>query len=202
MSGSHRCGKSTLAKLYAERTGIQFVETETSQIFLDLGFSPKVDYDFKTRLFIQRKVLESMNNVYSKATGVFIADRTPIDALAYTLADITRDNVGGELQSEFKAYSHDCIEVLNRNFNTLMIIQPGIKMVETPGKAPINEAYIEHLNFLIMGIAIAPAVECNHFYIPRDMTDLEDRFLALHNTIERVEERHRVRVEEGSLVIH
>lgn len=200
--GAHRTGKSTLAKLFAERSGIDFVETTTTQIFKDLGFDPKNDYDLKTRLMIQRKILASMDSLYSKARGVFVTDRTPIDALAYTLADVSRASISGELESELLAYSNDCFEVLNRNFNTLMVVQPGIKMVETEGKAPISPGYIDHLNHLMMGITVSEQVKCNHYFIPKHMTDLEDRYSALALAVERVEERHRVMVEQGDIVIH
>lgn len=200
--GAHRTGKTTLARLFAERQDVAFIETKTTQVFLDLGFDPKVEYDFKTRLMIQRKILESADKLYRGADRIFITDRTPIDMLAYTLADVTRTTVNGELEKELKAYSDDCIELTNRHFNTLMLVQPGIKMVETEGKAPVNYGYIEHLNHLMMGIVVSEAVKCNHYYIPRHMTDLEDRCSALELAVSRVEDKHLAQIEDGSIVVH
>ena len=41
--GSHRTGKTTLARAFAEDSGIPFVETSTAEVFRRLGYDPKVD---------------------------------------------------------------------------------------------------------------------------------------------------------------
>lgn len=187
LAGPHRTGKTTLARTYAEKADLAFVETSTSAIFRELGFDPKVDYDFATRLYIQRKVLEDMNRKYCTAERLFITDRTPLDALAYTLADVQRANVtDGALVKELADYQRDCFDVLNRHFAMVMVIQPGIPLVEEEGKAPLNEAYIEHLNFLIMGMAVSSKVRCKHFQMPRHIIDLDDRVSALNHSAKRV----------------
>jgi predicted ATPase len=200
--GAHRTGKTTLARLYAEREQVQFVETTTSSIFKELGFDPKVDYDFKTRLFIQRKILDDMDKKYCSATGIFIADRTPLDALTYTLADVTRENINGELAKELEVYSHDCFRVLNRHFNILMLVSPGIPLVEAEGKAPANTAYIEHFHNLALGLLVGEYVEANHYFIPRAMTDLETRYDALAAAVNRIQERHEIAMNSGEVMLH
>lgn len=200
--GSHRSGKTTLARLYAERERIEFVETSSSAVFKTLGYDPKADYDFATRLFIQRKILEDMDKKYCNASGIFITDRTPLDALAYTLADVTRQNINGELAKEIEAYSNDCFKVLNRHFNILMLVSPGIKLVEEEGKAPANTAHIEHIHNLALGLLVGEYVEANHYFIPRQMTDLESRYEALAAAVDRIQERHQIAVDTGEIVLH
>lgn len=208
LCGAHRTGKTTLARAYAKRADMAFIETSTSAIFKELGFDPKVDYDFATRLYIQRKVLEGMNMAYCKADRLFITDRTPIDALAYTLADVQRANVtDGKLLAELERYQRDCFEVLNRHFAMIMVIQPGIPLKDEEGKAPINVPYIEHLNFLVLGLTVSEAVKCRHFYIPRSLIDLESRMDALDYSANKVNDAHLSEIEsmtdpDGRLLLH
>lgn len=204
LCGAHRTGKTTLARKYAEEADLAFVETSGTAVFKKLGFDPKLDYDFKTRLYIQRHILESMNSHYCAQTGLFITDRTPIDALAYTIADVQRTNVtDGELLKEFDKYQSECFEILNRHFAVLMVIQPGIPMVETEGKAPINMPYIEHLNFLTLGLVVSERVKCRHFQIPRFMTDLEDRLSAIDVAVSKTNDAHfEAMSRQGVVLFH
>ena len=58
ISGSHRTGKTTLAKVLAEKQNIPFIQTQTSKIFQQYGLNPSQTLDFDKRLWIQNKVLE------------------------------------------------------------------------------------------------------------------------------------------------
>lgn len=200
LCGSHRTGKTTLARAYAERADMAFIETSTSALFKELGFDPKADYDFATRLYLQRKILEMMNKAYCNADRLFITDRTPLDALAYTLADVQRANVtDGALIKEIAQYQRDCFEVLNRHFAVIMVVQPGIALKDEEGKAPINQAYIDHLNYLILGLTVSEAVKCRHFYMPRHILDLEDRLEALNYSCKKVHDKHMLDVAENDI---
>jgi hypothetical protein len=200
--GAHRTGKTTLARLYAEREGVEFVETSTSAVFKEFGYDPKADYDFATRLFLQRKILDAMDKKYCSAGGIFITDRTPLDALAYTLADVTRENINGELAREIEVYSSDCFKVLNRHFNILMLVSPGIKLIEEEGKAPANTAYVEHIHNLALGLLVGEYVEASHYFIPRSATDLELRYESLAAAVNRIQEKHELAIQTGDIVLH
>lgn len=200
--GSHRTGKTTLAKLFAERQETEFVQTSVSELFKQLGFDPKADYDFATRLFIQRKILETVDAQYCKASGVFITDRTPLDMLSYTLADVTRQNMTPEFTKEVMQYSRDCFEVTNRHFGLLMLVSPGIKIEEAEGKAPANEAYMDHIHYIALGLLVSQEVKSEHYYIPRHMTDLEDRYEALVRAVDKVQTSHQENILAGNIVFH
>lgn len=201
LTGAHRTGKTTLAKAFSERSGIPFVKTGASQVFADMALDPKIDYPMKIRLGIQRKILESFEKQCKSVNGMFITDRTPIDFMAYTLADCQRENVPVHLHEEIEKYMNDCISLTNWLFPILMVVQPGIKVVEEPGKAPAHTAYVEHINHLIMGIVVSERIESENFYIPRYMTDLEERVnclnFALKKTSQRYQEYREKRAKEG-----
>lgn len=151
LCGSHRTGKTTTAKKLAIDNDIPFVETTTSAVFAEHGLKPSSPMDFSTRLWIQDKVLAAAEEIWDQHRH-FITDRTPLDMLAYTLADIQ-----GLTQVEFATledYVKHCFEATNHYFGSLCVVQPGIPLVAAPGKAALNEAYIEHLNTLVLGLCL------------------------------------------------
>ena len=88
LCGSHRTGKTTLAKEVSCKTGLKFIQTSTSEVFAQNGLDPSEPMDFSTRIWIQNKVVSAAEEVWKGAGERFITDRTPIDMMAYTLADI------------------------------------------------------------------------------------------------------------------
>lgn len=205
LAGAHRTGKTTLAKAYSEHSGIPFIQTGASHVFAEMGMCPKTDYPMKTRLEIQRRILESFEKqCRAHKSGYFITDRTPIDFIAYTLADIQRENTPYSLSGEIDRYITDCFSVSNSLFPILMVVQPGIPLVEAEGKAPASMPYIEHINHLIMGLVVSEFNERSHFYIPRQFTSLEDRIACIDNAIMRTEDRFRQDMKRAgvTLVLH
>jgi len=181
--GAHRTGKSTLARSYAEKNGIEFLETRTSAVFERMGVSPKEDYTFRVRLQIQEEILADAVRLYATAGADWISDRTPIDMLAYTLADVQRANLNHEDSERLQRYIASCFRTANMYFSTLILVQPGIKIVEEEGKAPGNPSYIEHLNSLAMGLIVDERIKAGHFYIPRSMTGLDERMDCIDSAV-------------------
>lgn len=187
LCGAHRCGKSTLARAYAEKHGLTFLETSVSAIFKELGLNPTNSFTFKKRLDIQEVILERLDATYGEpgARERVITDRTPIDMLGYTVSEAIGTAVTSRDQKRFAAYVEKCFEVTNRRFSTLVLVQPGIPLVKAKGKGALNLAYIEHLNSLMMGLQSDQRVKVPHYYIPRSIVDLDDRVAALENAFGR-----------------
>lgn len=183
--GAHRTGKTSLAKQYAEKHGIAFIETSVSAIFKELGYDPAGTFDFATRLTIQEAILERLDKMYGGVVGQAICDRTPIDLMAYTAAEAVGESVTPADQTRFARYVQRCFEMTNKRFSTIILVQPGIPLVMAEGKAALNEAYIEHLNSLMLGLSVDQRVRVPHFYIPRQLIAMEDRLAALENAVGR-----------------
>lgn len=179
LCGSHRVGKSTLAKAYSEKFAVPFCQTTGSQVFKDLGYSPQNDLDFVTRLTIQEAILKSFEAQYSKMGRLFIADRTPIDLMAYTIADVTRAPLGEGVELRLQKYIQDCIALCNKFFGILVVVQPGIELIADETKAPISDGYIEHIAKLTVGLAVQESISASHFYIPQKMTNLKERVMCV-----------------------
>jgi len=191
LTGAQRTGKSTLAKAYAERAGIKFLQTDVVGTFARLGFDAKKDYPFDLRLHIQGEILKDCEALYERAGVNWITDRTPICMLAYTLADVTRQSLTQELESELDAYAKACIDVCNRHFTTLIVLQPGIKAVDAPGKAPASPGFMEHMNALCLGLSVDERIKAYHYYIPRDMLSLTRRVEAVQYAVTRSQDRYK-----------
>ncbi|RKZ38317.1 MAG: AAA family ATPase [Gammaproteobacteria bacterium] len=175
--GSHRTGKTTLAKAIATYKRIPFVQTSTRQVFEKHGLHPGLPMDFKTRLWIQHRVIEATITLWQAEKGSFVTDRTPIDFMAYTLADIQ-----GATEVDFidlEAYLTQCFNITNQFFTQLAVLQPAIPLVYEEGKAALNKAYIEHLNLLVQGLCHDERNSCSSIVIRRNIIDLEERVKAL-----------------------
>jgi hypothetical protein len=201
LCGAHRTGKTTLARAFAEKHDMEFVQTSASEVFKEFGLNPATRYAFDTRLSIQEEILKRFDKQYAEVgLKPAITDRTPLDMLAYTMAEATQDHVPEELQARFKKYVQNCIDVTNKRFGVLLVVQPGIKIVAEEGKAALNEAYIEHLNSIILGLSVDERIKAAHFYIPRYMTDKEERLAALDFAVNRAGKR--AEAERESAVLH
>ena len=184
LSGSHRVGKSTLARTVAEKYGFQFVETSTSAVFRELGYDPSAHYDFATRLDIQEIILNRLDRQYASIKAEkAITDRSPIDTLAYTMAEALQDTVSDKEQARFEKYVDKCLEMACRRFAAIVVVQPGIPIVEEEGKGALNRAYMEHLNTLMLGLVADPRMKAAHFYIPRHVLSIESRMAAMDSVL-------------------
>jgi len=196
LCGSHRTGKTTLAKAFAEgRDGFTFLRTSASQVFKDMGLDPAVEYPFEVRLDIQERILKSFATQYRSLGGQkFIADRTPIDMLAYTLAEVRQNNLTPDLELRLAKYVKDCIALTNEVFAILVIVQPGINVVPEDGKASLSPGYIEHIAQLVMGLVASETIQATHYFIPRSTLDLEKRVRSVNHALDRTVERHVMRI--------
>ncbi|HAM51072.1 MAG TPA: AAA family ATPase [Nitrospiraceae bacterium] len=184
LCGSHRTGKTTLAEAISQRMGIPFVKTGTSEVFRQHGLDPSNPLDFEKRLWIQHKILNAAERVWQSEEKPFVTDRTPLDMAAYTLADIrgsTEVNF-----AELEGYLSRCFDVTNKIFKLLVLVQPGIPLVYEEGKAALNESYLEHLNFLILGLCNDARIKSIFLYIDRHTTDIENRVRTILEAIEKV----------------
>ena len=189
--GAHRTGKSTLARTYAEKHGVTYIESNVSGIFRELDLDPSVTYPFEVRLSVQELILKRLDEAYAavRPDVQAVTDRTPLDLMMYTLGDIAGNTVSDDLQPRVQKYLSDCIGCTNKRFSMLLIVQPGIPVVEAPGKASTSAAYIEHCNSLVLGLSVDERIRPSHFYLPRSMTDLTERVAALEYAVNKVRMR-------------
>ena len=189
ITGPHRTGKTTLARAYAEKHGVIFLETSASAVFRSMGLNPAVTYDFKTRLDVQEKILEAFEELYKGAsikTGA-ITDRTPLDLIAYTMGDAVGDVVPGDQQQRLSAYVQKCFDVFNKYFSVAVLVPPALPVVHEEGKAASNQAYIDHLQMIFRGLLIDERSDVKTFRIDRSCVDIAKRLLSVEVCVKRIE---------------
>jgi len=173
LCGAHRVGKTTLAQAVSQASGLPFLQTHTSQVFKQHGLDPADPMPFAARLSIQREILSAAIAVWNQADGSFISDRTPLDMAAYTLADIQgTTKVDG---TALTSYLDDCLHVSNQYFSTLIVIPPGIPLINEPGKAALHTGYIEHLHTLVVGLCHHPCLSATVCQLSRQVLSVRAR---------------------------
>jgi hypothetical protein len=181
-AGAHRTGKTTLMKEVAKHLGIAWVETNVSKVFEDLSLSPRETYPFETTLQVQEAILDKLEAGYEHVgmhEQAWITDRTPLDVLAYTMADIGRTTLTDErLRHAYNRHMTRCIRLTQRWFDDIVIISPGIPAVDEPGKAPPCPAYRHHLTTLLRAMpqwACFSDDELGLWILPSKIVELDER---------------------------
>lgn len=178
LCGAHRVGKTTLMNEVAAKLDIPVIQTSTSAIFTRRNLDPATHYDFSTRMSVQQDILSHLVAGYATETQ-FITDRTPLDLLAYTIADVN-NSTSADCQTFIQDYYEKSIAVL-KQFDKLFLVQPAIPIVLEPGKASTLPIYLDHLNYLMLGILSTGVVP--YAVIPKDVTRLEDRVSFILNNL-------------------
>lgn len=154
LTGAQRTGKTTLARAYANKVGVPFVDASVSKILASFGLDSSKDHSaqFGRRLVAQRKLLESLDSLWDNTIGGLITDRSPLCFAMYTLADITASShLTNAEYKELISFINDCKSVTLKHFNTLVRIpyNPRLPLVEKAGSAPANPAHIHHLEVIL-----------------------------------------------------
>jgi len=201
LCGAQRTGKTTLGRVYSQRTGMKFVQTDVKGTWRRLGLNPQGHYSFTDRMIIQTEILRDLEAVYRTAGLSWITDRTPVDALAYTMADLRGNMLTSDEEKLFQTYTESCLRVCNEHFTTLVQLQPGIEAVPHPESASVSPGFMEHINSLVFGLGLDPRVNAYHYFIHRGTTDLEKRLECVQYAVERSKEKYTLvrqrQIEEG-----
>jgi adenylate kinase family enzyme len=171
--GAHRTGKTTLAKALARTLSMPFIEIGTSAIFAANHLDPAKPMDFRTRLWVQQQILKHAVDIWFEMDEAFICDRTPIDMMAYTLAEVQGHTLDKELEFELEGYLLLCKSATEKYFNHLVLIPPAIPITAAKGKASLSKGYIEHIHRLVTGLWNDS--EAEGFRISKDVLNLSDR---------------------------
>jgi hypothetical protein len=177
--GAHRTGKSTLARIIAEQLGIHFLVTNVSQapIWKETQTSPSDIVVFSERLKIQFGLLDYLRGQYEKAEKAFVADRTPLDLLGYLFAFL--DHTCSDLWSDAtRSYVSKVIDLAQKHFDKIFLIQPGIPVVPEVGKEGeifLGDIYRTAINNNILAFGVNHMQPEKFHIIPLQMINLEDR---------------------------
>jgi len=183
LTGAHRAGKTTLAKLLAEKIGIPFLQLPP--VVKQMGLSPKDIEHFGVRLEVQRAYLEEAAALYRTQPTIFITDRTPLDIAAYLLGDVRQDLPKHQIDDAMELLNQ-AVGLTSKTFSTIMFIPTVLKFEEHPDKPPMNPAYQNQIETLIKGLLYHDAMSCQFYLLGAQVTDLQDRLTVLMSLHERL----------------
>ncbi|QDH83398.1 AAA family ATPase [Achromobacter phage Motura] len=158
--GTHRSGKTTLAKAMADRLGLPFVGTSVSKCFADLGLHPANVNNAIDRQRVQDHILITLEDQWNEHSD-FVTDRTPLDLMAYTLTS-------GHLLVDdqwLEDYMELCGQLM-RKFHVIGYVPPGLPIVEAELKAALTQVSIRQVAFLIRGLLDTYTNTESRFIIP------------------------------------
>jgi len=177
LCGAHRVGKSTLARLYSEVNDVPFVASSVSAIALRYDF----DMDHHRRdapafREMQEVILDTMEKSF-RDHEVFIADRCPLDAAAYLVADMQANTGSPAFQEGVLQYIDRAVRLTNELFDAVILVPPGISFEPMDGKPGANLAYQEHHHLLVRGLMGELSIPNGE--LARDNLKLDDRLDAV-----------------------
>ena len=192
LTGAHRVGKSTLAAVLAKDTKAKYAPVGISDMQTAHGYdSSKQDYPWEERKKIQELLLQEFS-FQLLHTRIFrgdlanrpleITDRTPLDLVGYAMWSFP-DNPTKEDTAWLENYIQLCIELTNRNYRGVALVQPGIPLVSSPTSAPADAEMIETFNQCYLSLFLDPRLRIKKFIIPRELIDIDRRSLAVMSAL-------------------
>jgi hypothetical protein len=153
--GAHRSGKTSTAKAVADTLGIEFLDSSFN-VAREYGFDPVAPMSLEMRLDMQEKVLGHHLAAISEAGRPLITDRTPLDFLAYTLAEFGMNSdmrCQPETLERAARYAQACLDLTAGNYDMLFVLEPlPVYEVDTTKATPVeNPALQRHIDTLIQG---------------------------------------------------
>jgi hypothetical protein len=185
LCGAHGTGKTTLAIALEHKLGIPYIPIDASSVFLRHGFHPSDKLDILIRLRLQEEILDKAGNIWFDIDEPsFICDRTPLDMVAYLLADIGNGELSERMQSRVMDYLQTCINVTIKYFDKIVLIPPAIPFVEREYKAAINQPLIFKLHTQLLGML--GYLDLPYKVMPKDCLDLCDRVQFVDDYLEEL----------------
>lgn len=183
LMGAHRVGKSTLMQNLSTTP----VLVDISRMQRSHGYdSSNQNYSARDRCTIQSICLKEfrwlLTTAITQDSTVVTTDRTPLDLVAYSILNL--EDAPKEVNQWLINYTTDCIELLNQYYSHVFLVQPGIPLItENTTSAPCDEAMIEKLNEIFLGILLDPRIKPKVTIIDREVTDLDQRVKLIEEII-------------------
>lgn len=153
--GAHGTGKTTLGQAAADALGWHFCKTSISDVYKRLGKDPAVRMTFDERMDVQMAILGELSIEWASYAGEnVITDRTPIDLIAYTLADLDSfAELSTDQAIKLEIYLMKCAVMAARDFGKLALLPNALPVKVDPSKmrAALLPPYRQKLEALMRG---------------------------------------------------
>ena len=193
-TGSHRSGKTTLAKAVAQELDIPFYETRSGDVLKAAGINLVGNLSIEDRMAAQELLLDHHVKTLAELPRPLIVDRCPLDMFAYTLAEIGMHTVTDEaLDQRLQRYLSRCLTATELHYAGAVLCPPLPSYDAQDGKPPPSVTYQAHIHTLISGaIEIVDAVS----FIALNTPDPQKRLdLASDFIVELMDEMEKAKAD-------
>ncbi|RWB95633.1 MAG: hypothetical protein EOQ56_28200 [Mesorhizobium sp.] len=174
--GPSRAGKTTLARKVSEELAMEFHPTSTSKVAKDHGFDLMAPLSLADRVAVQNILLDNHIKELETLPRPLLIDRTPVDYLAYLLAEFNMTSGQAASPATLDAahdYAKRCMSAASRYYDFLYYLAPLPFYKEEEGKHSANRAFQQHSALLMRGALSELQRSVNVAYI--NETDLNNR---------------------------
>lgn len=154
ITGSHRSGKSTLAKDIAASLHIPYHDASVTKVMQEAGVNAVGNLSLEERMNAQEFMLDKTIEILAKVPRPFITDRTPIDMIGYTMGELTMHNSSIEMGNRIADYAKRCIKATEDNFAMVFVLEPLPVFAVDPNKPPPNLGYQQMVQYIMEGAAL------------------------------------------------
>lgn len=144
LTGSHRSGKTTLARKIADDMGLHFLKIETTEVAKANGFDPVAPMSYGRRAELQLVLFDDFCKQLAAAPRPVITDRTPLDHIAYLLAETTMLSGATINAAQMKIlddFIGKALDFTVQSFDTVFALAPLPNYEVAPDKPPPNIVY-------------------------------------------------------------
>ena len=169
LSGSHRCGKSTLAKGLAESCGLTYVPIKTTEVALKHGYNPVAPMTLETRIGLQVILLDEYMSTIAGCPRPAIVDRSPLDHLAYLLAEIhmqSHNEVPHLMIEKLMKLIEATTSTLSHHIDMVIYLHPLPTYEVDPTKPAPNRLYQYHYASVLRGMIAVEGHKFNWADVP------------------------------------
>lgn len=154
LCGASGTGKTTLAKKVAEDLSITFIPTSITENARALGYEAVGELSLSERLDLQWGLLARHLDLIKNAPRPLILDRTPIDILAYMMAELhmhSHNHLSPKELDSVATYVNYCLNAAAKFYDFVFCLAPLETYESDPRRPAPNPGYQLHTQMIMHG---------------------------------------------------
>jgi len=155
ISGASSVGKTTLGTIISTSLDIKFLRSSVSEASKKSGYNPVEKLDISERIDLQELILKEYITAMRQISQPVIIDRTPINFIAYMLAEIgmfSQETLSDENMERIWLYIERCKSLSAQHFDIIFHLGTLPYYESSTKRPPKNIAYQNHCDLLMRGV--------------------------------------------------
>ena len=177
LTGSHRSGKSTLAKAVAKEMNVNFMEHNAAgNILKGMNLSLNENWTLHDRFEFQVKLLDAFEEALKGQKESFISDRTPIDIAAYMYCEVQKaGDAMGSLDGDIEDLLKRAYEITNRFYGCVVHVPVALPYIAVEGKPLPLISYQKQHGFISTGMMMTQELKIPVYFMAEEVLSMRKR---------------------------